>query len=969
MPAERTLGEYNAKRDFADTPEPAGAGEGQRRSASGKPEPAGRDGDTARGSRFVIQEHHARSLHWDLRLERDGVLVSWAVPKGIPDDPQRNRLAVHVEDHPLGYIDFAGEIPAGSYGAGEVQIWDAGTYDCHKFRDDEVIVTFHGERVQGKYALFQTKGKNWMIHRMDPPLEDEREPMPEQLVPMLARAGRLPADDADWAFEIKWDGVRAITYWQPGELRVESRNLNDVSARYPELRPLGPQLGSHEAVLDGEIVSFDEDGRPSFERLQRRMHVASPSAIRRLAREEPVSYVIFDLLYLDGHATIELPYRERRALLEELELRGPAWQTPAYHAGEGRELLAAAAEQHLEGVVAKRLDSPYRPGRRTDEWLKVKNINRQELVIGGWLPGKGARAERLGALLMGYYEPGEDGQRILRYAGRVGTGFDEYDLERLGKNLAEIPRSSSPFSGTQPPRGANFVEPELVAEIEFRQWTHDRILRHSSYKGLRDDKPSGAVRLEEPMTEAPYEVVRETKRAAEIEVQGRTLKLTNREKIMYPRSGFTKGELIDYYAAVAPVLLPHLAGRPLTLKRYPDGVEGEYFYEKRCPPHRPDWVQTAAIASERGRGTIDYCLAEDLPTLIWAANLADIELHTSLSRAQRMDRPTAIVFDLDPGAPAALRACARVALWIREIFDSFGLETFVKTSGSKGLQVYAPLNSTVDYEQTKPFARAVAELLQKRHPRQVVSRMAKELRPGRVLIDWSQNDQHKTTVSVYSLRARERPTISTPLAWEELERALRSRREPNLSAEPGELLARVARDGDLFAPLLTLVQELPDLSGSPRAAEEFGSPPAAGRPSARTAAKSAVKAKAGKQKKPGRGGAEMPPRGVRKGSKRERQYKHIVQSEQEQGTSTKRAEEIAARTVNKERARSGESKTKSRSSTEDISSGRRGGLRSGRSGPRGRTREQLYQEARKLNIDGRSQMNKQQLQRAVDARR
>jgi bifunctional non-homologous end joining protein LigD len=794
--AARPLREYKAKRNFSSTPEPAG-----------------RAGDAARRSRFVVQEHHARSLHWDLRLERDGVLVSWAVPKGIPDDPKRNRLAVHVEDHPLGYIDFAGEIPAGSYGAGEVQIWDAGTYDCHKFRDDEVIVTFHGERVRGKYALFQTKGKNWMIHRMDPPLEDGREPMPERLVPMLARAGRLPPDDEDWAFEIKWDGVRAITYWQPGELRIESRNLNDVSARYPELRALGPELGSREAVLDGEIVAFDEDGRPSFERLQRRMHVASPSAIRQFANEEPVSYVIFDLLYLDGRTTMKLPYRERRALLEGLELIGPAWQTPAYHVGEGRELLAAAAEQRLEGVVAKRLDSPYRPGRRTDEWLKVKNVNRQELVIGGWLPGKGARAGRLGALLVGYYERDENRQRVLRYAGRVGTGFNEDDLERLGEKLATIPRSSSPFSGTQPPRGANFVEPELVAEIEFRQWTHDRILRHSSYKGLRDDKPSEAVQLEEPMTKPPYEIVRETKRAAEIEVQGRTLKLTNREKIMYPRSGFTKGELIDYYAAVASVLLPHLAGRPLTLKRYPDGVEGKYFYEKRCPPHRPDWVRTAPIASERRRGTIDYCLAEDLPTLIWAANLADIELHTSLSLAERMDRPTAIVFDLDPGAPAALKECCRVALWIREIFDSFGLETFVKTSGSKGLQVYAPLNSTVGYEQTKPFARAVAELLQKRHPRQVVSRMAKELRPGRVLVDWSQNDEHKTTVCVYSLRARERPTISTPLRWEEVEKAQRRRREPDsLSAEPSELLKRVERDGDLFEGLLTLRQELPELS-------------------------------------------------------------------------------------------------------------------------------------------------------------
>jgi bifunctional non-homologous end joining protein LigD len=558
-----------------------------------------------------------------------------------------------------------------------------------------------------------------------------------------------------------------------------------------------------------------------------------------------VSYVIFDLLYLDGHTTMALPYRERRALLEGLELRGPAWQTPAYHAGEGRELLAAAAEQQLEGVVAKRLDSPYRPGKRTDEWLKIKNVNRQELVIGGWMPGKGARAGQLGALLMGYYEPGEEGQPALRYAGRVGTGFNEEELARLGRELAARARDSSPFEGTQPPRGARFVEPELVAEIEFRQWTKDRILRHSAYKGLREDKPAKEVRMETvtpmdgpgaqrtsktPVKAAkekdkegnnkdnhlpegePYEILKETKRSVEIEVEGRTLKLTNREKVMYPQSGFTKGELIDYYAAVAPVLLPHLAGRPLTLKRYPDGVEGKYFYEKRCPPHRPDWVRTAPIASERGKGTIDYCLAEDLPTLIWAANLADIELHTSLSRAERMERPTAIVFDLDPGAPAALRECCRVALWIREIFDSFGLDTFVKTSGSKGLQVYAPLNTAAGYEQTKPFARAVAELLEKRHPRQVVSRMAKELRPGRVLVDWSQNDEHKTTVCVYSLRARERPTISTPLAWEEVEQAMRTRRELSLSAEPRELLAHVERDGDLFEGLLTLRQELPDLS-------------------------------------------------------------------------------------------------------------------------------------------------------------
>ena len=1036
MPAKRALGEYNAKRNFDDTPEPAGGADGGRSgggnagaSSRGRGNSGGgRDGGGRRqdqGSRFVVQEHHARSLHWDLRLERDGVLVSWAVPKGIPADPKKNHLAVHVEDHPLSYIDFAGEIPAGSYGAGEVQIWDAGTYECEKFRDDEVIVTFHGGRVGGKYVLFQTKGKNWMIHRMDP-AHGNGEEMPKHLVPMLASAAQLPSQEEEWAFEIKWDGVRAITYWRPREMRIESRNLNDVSARYPELRALGLQLGSREAVLDGEIVSFDEQGRPSFERLQRRMHVTSSSAIRRLAEEEPVSYVIFDLLFLDGHSTIELPYRERRALLEELGLKGAAWQTPAYHAGEGRALLAAAAEQRLEGVVAKRLNSPYRPGRRSDEWLKVKNVNRQELVIGGWLPGKGARAGHLGALLVGFYEPaaGSDertgnvrdggsrqkrgkrapdpGPLLLRYAGRVGTGFDQEELEHVDRELAARPRDASPFSGTQPPRGARFVEPELVAEIEFRQWTRERILRHSVYKGLREDKSATEVRLEVPgEVEAsgkdstheklsrkstgkgrttgrpakgdtvnaarkgggesagpgrkPYEILHETKRAVEIEVEGRTLKLTNREKVMYPRTGFTKGELIDYYAQIAPVLLPHLAGRPLTLKRYPNGVEGEYFYEKRCPAHRPDWVSTAPIASERGKGVIDYCLAEDLPTLIWAANLADIELHTSLSLAARMETPTAIVFDLDPGAPAALTECCRVASQVKEIFDAFGLRSFVKTSGSKGLQVYVPLNTPVTYEQTKPFARAVAELLEKRHPGEVVSQMAKELRPGKVLIDWSQNDEHKTTVGVYSLRARERPRISTPLHWEEVERALRGRREPNLSAEPKQLLERVERDGDLFEELLTLRQELPDLSPEPRASQNgFGLTEAAGSSSPTGST-------------PARGAPKMPPRGVKKGSKRERQYEHIKDSEKEQGASIKRAEEIAARTVNKERARSGESKTKSPTSTNDISSGRRGGQRSGHPGPRGRTREQLYAEARKLNVSGRSEMNKEQLQRAVDS--
>ncbi len=478
--------------------------------------------------------------------------------------------------------------------------------------------------------------------------------------------------------------------------------------------------------------------------------------------------------------------------------------------------------------------SPYRAGERSSEWLKIKNVARQELVIGGWLPGKGARTGRIGALLVGYYEDPANPDS-LRYAGRVGTGFDEEQLEYLASELAKRRRRASPFAatGVQPPREARFVDPELVAEVEFTEWTREGVLRAPSFKGLRSDKPAQQVVLEQsaakprtrrgspdlpranpnpPDPEPPYVVLRETARQAEVEVQGRKLKLTNREKVLYPRVGFTKGELIDYYAAVAPTVLPHLAGRPLTLKRYPNGVEAEYFYEKRCPPRRPEWVRTAPVWSERAKSPIDYCLVEDLSTLVWLANLADIELHTSLSRARDMDTPTMLVFDLDPGAPAALRECCKVALWIRELLEELGLKTLVKSSGSKGLQAYAPLNSAVSYAQTKPFAHAVAHLLERRHPQLVVSRMTKSIRAAKVLIDWSQNDPHKTTACVYSLRARERPTISTPLEWEQVERGARRRKPFELSLEPAALLERVEDRGDLFAGALTLVQVLPELS-------------------------------------------------------------------------------------------------------------------------------------------------------------
>jgi bifunctional non-homologous end joining protein LigD len=761
-----------------------------KRRANRTPEPMGDDAASGEHRRYVIQEHHATRLHWDLRLERDGVAASWAIPNGLPEAPKDNRLAVRTEDHPLEYLEFEGDIPKGEYGAGKMRIWDRGTYEELKWEPRKVEVRFHGERLQGRYALFPLdKGedpKDWMIHRMDPPADPAAgEPMPDKLVPMMARTGPLPRDDERWAFEIKWDGVRAICHSEPGRLRLHSRNLLEITARYPEIARLNRALSHHRAVLDGEVVALDDEGRPDFGTLQRRMHVASETAVRRLAREAPVTYVIFDLLWLDGHSLMALPYEERRARLAELELDGgERWRVPDHVVGHGAQLLAATEEQGLEGVIAKRLDSPYEPGRRSASWVKVKNVHRQEFVIGGWVPGEGKRRERFGALLVGVREG--DG---LRYVGRVGSGFSDSELDRLGTLLGPLERGDSPFAPGGPaiPRGAVFVEPELVAEVEFREWTQGGQLRAPVYKGLRDDKPSDLV-------------VREEKATTTAEVGGRSVRLSNLDKVLYPQTGFTKRDVIDYCARIAPTVLPHLEGRALTLKRYPNGVEASYFYEKNAPSHRPEWVATARV------GGIDYVVVEDEATLVWLANLADLELHTSLSRAVDPQTPTMVAFDLDPGEPATVVECCRVAVLLQGMFDALGLQSFAKTSGSKGMQVYVPLNTEASYEQTKGFSKAVAELLAREEPGLVVARQTKAARRGKVLVDWSQNDEHKTTVNVYSLRAMARPTVSTPLTWDEVRDATTPE---ELTFEAADVLRRVDEHGDLFAPVLSLVQRLP----------------------------------------------------------------------------------------------------------------------------------------------------------------
>jgi bifunctional non-homologous end joining protein LigD len=476
---------YRDKRDAARTPEPV-------------PPPEVPPSGTEPGGTFVIQEHHARRLHWDFRLERDGVLVSWALPKGVPPDPAVNHLAVHTEDHPLAYGSFEGQIPRGEYGAGAVTIWDHGTYETLKWAPAEVKVVLHGQRVTGGYVLFQTRGNQWMIHR-------ERLALPAGLRPMLAVSGAVPRDVANWALELKWDGVRALAYIEKGKVRLMSRTERDITVTYPELARLGSatlpkQLTSatpaphKQLLLDGEIVVFGEGGWPEFEALQPRMHVSSAAQAAMLASQTPVTYLIFDVLQLDGRPLLDLPYADRRALLDDLELNGPFWQTPPWFPGEDFSAVQQVSRaQGMEGVVAKRLDSRYVPGVRTDHWRKIKNTRTQEAVVAGYKPGQGNRTGQVGSLLIGVHDASG-----LIYAGHVGTGFNDETLRMLGDKLRPLRRAGSPFDGPVPPehaRPAVWVEPRLVIQVAFDRWTKAGRMRAPVYKGLRDDiDPAQVVR-------------------------------------------------------------------------------------------------------------------------------------------------------------------------------------------------------------------------------------------------------------------------------------------------------------------------------------------------------------------------------------------------------------------------------------------------------------------------------------------
>ncbi len=757
------LEEYRRKRDPAVTPEPFG-----------------RRGKGRRAPVFVVQRHAARRLHYDLRLERGGALASWAVPKGVPEQAGQRHLAVHVEDHPLDYADFEGEIPAGQYGAGTVEIWDRGTYELlEEKRNGGLTVELHGERLHGVWTLVPAAldgdPRNWLLIRKD----GDRDTAPEYR-PMLATSAEHLPTGADWAFEPKWDGYRAIVAVQSGEARLASRNGNDLTQRFPEAaRAMARSLRSPSGVLDGEVCSLDEEGRSSFGLLQR--------------GGGQIVLVVFDLLELDGERLLDLPLVERRKRLQAaIDTRiGGVVLSPQFDDGEA--LLAAAREQGLEGVVAKRLPSRYQPGRRSPDWRKVKLRGEQELVIVGYTRGKGRRGSSLGALVLAVHEAGG-----LRWAGNVGTGFTDDEAARLVALLHPLARDDSPLAETpRMPRVAKadivWVEPKLVADVRFAEWTAEGRLRAPVYVGLRDDKAADDVRRER----APLPAV--------IRRGRRELTLSNLDKPFWPDEEITKGDLLAYYRDVAPVLVPHLRGRPFTMKRYPDGWQGKHFFQKDTPKHAPPWLRTArfpATTRDGERREIDYALVEDDLALLWVVNMGCIDMNAWSSRVDKPDRPDWVMFDLDPADDVGFEEVVQVALLVKQALDLLELESFPKTSGSRGIHVLVPIARRHTYDVAREFASVVAGALARAHPGLVTTEWARRKRRG-VLVDANQNGAARTTATVYSVRPRAGAPVSAPLRWQEVGPGL------DLTSFTMEtVLDRVARDGDLFAGALAGRQSL-----------------------------------------------------------------------------------------------------------------------------------------------------------------
>ncbi len=884
---------YETKRRFERTPEPAPAPVG------------GRGGPLL----FVVQQHAARRMHWDFRLELDGVLKSWAVPKAPSLDPADKRLAVLTEDHPFGYASFEGVIPPKQYGAGEVIVWDCGVYSPDEegetnyhdrdaaqsrlrrgFENGKLSIELRGEKLKGSWTLVRTKqaGQWFLIKHRDrfvspqPPegwtrsvlsgLEVEAlrrrsaaraheaisltpegppEAFPARLMPMLAELGGAPFSQPGWLYEPKLDGYRVMAFVHDARVTLRSRRGLDLSRTFPriveELSRQGVSM-----VLDGEVVALGRDGRPSFSALQERAQLKHPQQIDEADRTHPALFYCFDLLHFAGVNLRAAPYEARHRYLAQC--LWPDIHVKRVDAHEdGEALLRAALSSGFEGVMAKRRSARYLVGKRSGDWLKIKSTLSAEFLVGGFSKGKGARAA-LGALLVGY----RDGT-ALRYAGHVGTGFDAAMLERLQTLCNERRRKTSPFSETPPRHGETvWVEPELVAEVRFAEWTPGGSLRAPVFLRLRDDvdpakvtRPASSA-LRPPDTPPPaaeqvgqvLDQLDAKGKTLELDVGGERVRLTNLDRVYWPAApalrqpALTKRDLLRYLAAVSQYMLPHLADRPLTMIRFPEGIAGERFFQKHWEQKRPDFVESVQVYSESKAQRDEYLLCNNLPTLLWLAQAGTLEFHVWHSRArpgpdtdnenvdyssslEAMERsllnfPDYLVFDIDPyiysgkekaGDEPELNDVAfekgkEVAFHLRALLQEMKLEPIVKTSGKTGLHVFVPIERRVDFDATRRMSEAVGLHLMREHPQDITMEWSVRKRTGKIFMDYNMNVRGKTLNVAYSPRALPGAAVSMPLTWDELADA-----HP-LDFRMMEVPARLARSGDVWHDALRSKQSL-----------------------------------------------------------------------------------------------------------------------------------------------------------------
>ncbi|HWR17526.1 MAG TPA: DNA ligase D [Terriglobales bacterium] len=811
-----SLDQYRTKRKFDKTPEPQ----------PGKPA-------IHPENRFYIQRHSARRLHYDLRLEVDNVLKSWALPKGPTLDPTDKRLAVHVEDHPIEYGTFQGTIPQGNYGAGTVSLWDYGRYELlgdapihQQLERGDLKFRLHGQKLAGEFALVRTKKspKDWLLIKKndfavilgwDPEsdirsvLEVPTDPsavtgavkadMPSSLSPMLATLSPSLPEGPGWIFEPKWDGVRSLCYIRDGKVSLISRTGRTMDQQYTELADLPRHISASSAIIDGEIVALDDQGRPRFGLLQQRIGAGAAKS-RKLAETSPVLLFAFDLLYLNGYDLRGATLIDRKALLKSV-LSQSALVRYSDHFENGPELLHAARANELEGVVAKRATSRYEARRSTD-WIKVKVVTQQEFVICGFTKGE---REPFGALVLAYFQDGK-----FLFAGNVGTGFTQKSLDQLHSLLKPLIRKTSPISDMPKiPEKITWVEPKLVCTVKYMEWTKEKHLRAPVYLGLRDDVAPAdcnfpSVETTKPeATDTAAPLLDGKRTEVSLTINGQTLKFTNLNKIYFPREGYTKRDVINYYHSVAPLILPYLKDRPLSLKRYPDGIEGEYFFQKNAALGTPSWMKSHLIDSEHRGSPIRFLFADDEASLLYLANLGCIDQNPWMSRVGSLDCPDFMLIDLDP-VHCTFDRIVDAALLIKKLLDSLQLQGFPKTTGGDGLHIYVPLAPEYNYTQVRSFTEILARLAAAERPDLFTTpRTVSEREKGKVYFDYLQIAEGKTIAAPYVLRAFPGAPASTPLHWNEL--------VPSLTPDKFTLATvpdRFARLGDIFSPVLVLKQKL-----------------------------------------------------------------------------------------------------------------------------------------------------------------